>query len=126
MEGVVIKSTGDLYNVKINNNIIRCNFRGKNKLNNIFSNPIVSGDKVKVQLIDNQSGIIEKIVKRKKIESKVIFSGNQPKFSGKRPRDFKRDFEGSKIASSLPLTSKPFKCKANARLCIAAPPMAIK
>ena len=65
MEGVVIKSTGDLYNVKINNNIIRCNFRGKNKLNNIFSNPIVSGDKVKVQLIDNQSGIIEKIVKRK-------------------------------------------------------------
>ena len=65
MEGVVIKSTGDLYNVKINNNIIRCNFRGKNKLNNIFSNPIVSGDKVKVQLIDNQSGIIEKVVERK-------------------------------------------------------------
>ena len=65
MEGVVIKSTGDLYNVKINNNIIRCNFRGKNKLNNIFSNPIVSGDKVKVQLIDNQSGIIEKVIERK-------------------------------------------------------------
>ena len=65
MEGVVIKSTGDLYNVKINHNIIRCNYRGKNKLNNIFSNPIVSGDKVKVQLIDNQSGVIEKIVERK-------------------------------------------------------------
>ncbi len=65
MEGVVIKSTGDLYNVKINNNVVRCNYRGKNKLNNIFSNPIVSGDKVNVQLIDNQSGIIEKIIERK-------------------------------------------------------------
>lgn len=65
MEGVVIKSTGDLYNVKINHNIVRCNYRGKNKLNNIFSNPIVSGDKVNVQLIDNQSGIIEKIIERK-------------------------------------------------------------
>ena len=46
-------------NVKINNNVVRCNYRGKNKLNNIFSNPIVSGDKVNVQLIDNHYFIIQ-------------------------------------------------------------------
>lgn len=65
MEGVVIKSVGDIYNVKINNNIIKCNYRGKNKLNNVFSNPIVSGDKVIIQLLDNKNGIIEKIIERK-------------------------------------------------------------
>ena len=65
MEGVVIKSVGDLYNVKIDDNIIRCNYRGKNKLNNIFSNPIVSGDKVVIQLTDGKSGVIEKVIERK-------------------------------------------------------------
>ena len=34
MKGVVVKSVGDLYNVKINNSIIRCKYRKKNKLNN--------------------------------------------------------------------------------------------
>ena len=65
MKGVVVKSVGDLYNVKINNNIIRCNYRGKNKLKNEFSNPIVSGDKVEIKLLDEKSGIIEKVIERK-------------------------------------------------------------
>ena len=65
MKGVVVKSVGDLYNVKINNNIIRCNYRGKNKIKNEFSNPIVSGDKVEIKLLDEKSGIIEKVIERK-------------------------------------------------------------
>ncbi len=36
------------------------------------------------------------------------------------------DFDGSKISSSEPLTSKPLFLRAIARLCIALPPMAIK
>ena len=36
------------------------------------------------------------------------------------------DFDGSKIASSLPVTMYPLLCNASAKLCIAAPPMAMK
>ena len=58
--------------------------------------------------------------------SEVIFSGNQPISIGNIPFLSNRDFDGSKIASSLPETLYPLLCKANARLCIAAPPIAIK
>lgn len=36
--------------------------------------------------------------------SDVIFSGNQPISAGSRPRFSRRDFDGSKMASSLPVT----------------------
>ena len=58
--------------------------------------------------------------------SPVILSGNQPSLLGNNPKASNLDFEGSNITSSLPLTSYPLFCNANARLCIAAPPMAIK
>ena len=58
--------------------------------------------------------------------SEVIFSGNQPNSSGSSPLFSKRVLEGSKTASSLPVTWYPFSCNAMARLCIALPPMAIK
>ena len=58
--------------------------------------------------------------------SEVILSGNQPNSIGNNPFLSNRDLEGSKMASSLPVTWYPLLCKANAKLCIAAPPMAIK
>ena len=56
----------------------------------------------------------------------VIFSGNQPSSTGNNPFFSKRDLEGSKIASSLPVTWYPLLCNASARLCMAAPPIAMK
>ena len=67
MKGVVIKSVGNLYNVHVNNKIFKCNYRGKYKVSNNFSNPIVSGDLVEVEVIDKETGIIEKIYNRKTI-----------------------------------------------------------
>ena len=65
MKGVVIKSVGNLYNVQVNNKIFKCNYRGKYKVSNNFSNPIVSGDLVEVEVIDKETGVIEKIYNRK-------------------------------------------------------------
>ena len=56
----------------------------------------------------------------------VTFSGYQPNASGNNPLASNLDFEGSKIVSSLPVTLYPLLCNAKAKLCIAAPPMAIK
>src|SRR5690554_6489534 len=55
-----------------------------------------------------------------------IFSGNQPISLGISPAFFNLLYEGSNISSSEPVTKKPFCCKAKAKLCIAAPPIAIK
>ncbi len=82
MIGVIVKSVGDLYNVKINNKIIRCNYRGKNKLNNAFSNPIVSGDKVNIKLVDANSGIIEKVLDRKNYFIKKSLKDNKAHIIG--------------------------------------------
>ena len=46
--------------------------------------------------------------------------------SGSNPCDSSLDLDGSKIWSSEPVTSCPFFLSAIARLCIAAPPMAMK
>lgn len=65
MKGIVIKSVGNLYNVQVNDKILKCNYRGKYKLSNNFSNPVVSGDTVEVELIDKETGIIEEVYDRK-------------------------------------------------------------
>ena len=58
--------------------------------------------------------------------SAFIFSGNQPNSFGKIPAWSSLDFAGSYISSSEPETWYPFWCKAKAKLCITAPPTAIK
>lgn len=64
MIGLVIKSVGNLYTVKSANLLYKCNYRGKNKLDNNFSNPIVSGDMVEFDLIDKENGIIDRVLER--------------------------------------------------------------
>ena len=77
MKGVVIKTVGNLYTVQLNNKIFKCNYRGKNKLRNNFSNPIVSGDIVEVELIDKETGIIEDIYDRKNYFLKKSLKDNK-------------------------------------------------
>ena len=54
MNGVVIKSTGSWYQVKINNaDLVECRLKGKFRTKKIKStNPIVVGDKVVIDKID--------------------------------------------------------------------------
>ena len=65
MKGLVIKTVGNLYNVQVKDKIYKCNYRGKYKLSNNFSNPIVSGDIVEIIVNDEEIGIIEEIYDRK-------------------------------------------------------------
>ena len=50
IEGLVVKSYGKLCNVKVDNLTYKCEVRGKYKLSNKFSNPVVSGDKVEISI----------------------------------------------------------------------------
>ena len=66
MKGIVIKSYGDTCKIKVSDSIYRCKIRGKHRLKNNFSNPIVSGDFVDIILSGEKGyGIIEKIYERK-------------------------------------------------------------
>src|SRR5664279_3516334 len=58
--------------------------------------------------------------------SLVIFAGFHPHFAGRRPYFSSLDLDGSNISSSDPETVYPLLCKAIARLCITAPPIAMK
>ena len=66
MNGVVIKSTGSWYQVKSeNNDFLECRLKGKFRLKGIKStNPIVVGDKVKIEQSDD-SFMIVKLYDRK-------------------------------------------------------------
>ena len=66
MKGIVIKSYGDTCKIKVSDSIYRCKIRGKHRLKNNFSNPIVSGDFVDI-ILSGEKGyrIIEKIYERK-------------------------------------------------------------
>lgn len=77
MKGIVIKSVGNLYNVQVNDKILKCNYRGKYKLSNNFSNPVVSGDTVEVELIDKETGIIEEVYDRKNYFLKKSLKDNK-------------------------------------------------
>ena len=63
MKGLITKSTGKWYDVKINNKIYKTILRGKLKIDNQLTNPIASGDYV--ELIKNKDVIINNIYKRK-------------------------------------------------------------
>lgn len=66
MEGIILKATGNLYQVKsLNGKLIKCRLKGKFRIKNIKStNPIVVGDRVEV-VEENQSWIITKLYNRK-------------------------------------------------------------
>jgi len=68
-KGLVIKTTGNRYRVKFNDEIIHCILRGKFKKTGFRStNPIAVGDYVGFNFEDNKSyGIINKIFDRKNI-----------------------------------------------------------
>ena len=77
MKGTVIKTVGNLYTVETENKIFKCNYRGKNKLNNRFSNPIVSGDIVEFIQSDKENGIIEEVYDRKNYFLKKSLKNNK-------------------------------------------------
>ncbi len=66
MEGLVIKSTGSWYDVKVDDDkIIKCRIRGKLKMKDMkVTNPVAVGDKVKLDLESDGNGIIHTILPR--------------------------------------------------------------
>jgi len=65
--GVVIKSTGSWYNVKlINGNTVSCRIKGKFRIKGIKStNPVTVGDIVDVDILENKDVLITNIHERK-------------------------------------------------------------
>ncbi len=61
MKGTVIKTTGDLYEVKSENgDVLECRLKGKFRTKGIKStSPVVVGDKVRVEQTDESSMIVE-------------------------------------------------------------------
>ena len=83
MKGIVIKSYGDTCNIKVSDSIYRCKIRGKHRLKNNFSNPIVSGDFVDIILSGEKGyGIIEKIYERKNYFIKKSIKENKAHLIG--------------------------------------------
>lgn len=66
-KGVVIKSTGSWYSVKLKNNtILNCRIKGKFRIKDIKStNPVTVGDIVNVEISDNNDPLIVHIHNRK-------------------------------------------------------------
>lgn len=60
-KGIIVKNISNLYNVETENNIFLCEARGKFKKNGIT--PAV-GDRVQINSIDEQKGIIEEVLER--------------------------------------------------------------
>ena len=61
MQGLIINNISNIYDVKVGNNVYRCNARGKFKNEDIV--PLV-GDKVELTIVDKEKkeAIIEKII----------------------------------------------------------------
>ena len=66
MEGIVVKSTGNIYDIIINNNVlVKGYLQGRLRLeNNVFTNPVVVGDRVFLNK-EGQDYFINKIFKIK-------------------------------------------------------------
>lgn len=66
MEGIVVKSTGNLYDIITNNNVfVKAYLQGRLRLeNNMLTNPVVVGDRVSLKK-EGQNYFINKIFKRK-------------------------------------------------------------
>ena len=60
-KGIIVKNISNLYNVETENNIFLCEARGKFKKSGIT--PAV-GDRVQINSIDEQKGIIEEVLER--------------------------------------------------------------
>ena len=77
MIGLVIKSTGKNSLVKAKNKVYKCTLRGNFRLENNFSNPIVSGDLVKIEIVNNENGIITEIFERDNLFIKKSLKDNK-------------------------------------------------
>ena len=77
MIGLVIKSTGKNSLVKTKNRVYKCTLRGNFRLENNFSNPIVSGDLVKIEIVNNENGIITEIFERENLFIKKSLKDNK-------------------------------------------------
>ena len=77
MIGLVIKSTGKNSLVKAKNKVYKCTLRGNFRLENNFSNPIVSGDLVKIEIVNNENGIITEIFERENLFIKKYLKDNK-------------------------------------------------
>ena len=77
MIGLVIKSTGKNSLVKAKNKVYKCTLRGNFRLENNFSNPIVSGDLVKIEIDNNENGIITEIFERENLFIKKSLKDNK-------------------------------------------------
>ena len=77
MNGLVIKSTGKNSLVKAKNKVYKCTLRGNFRLENNFSNPIVSGDLVKIEIVNNENGIITEIFERENLFIKKSLKDNK-------------------------------------------------
>ena len=77
MIGLVIKSTGKNSLVKAKNKVYKCTLRGNFRLENNFSNPIVSGDLVKIEIVNNENGIITEILERENLFIKKTLKDNK-------------------------------------------------
>ena len=60
-KGIIVKNISNLYKVETENNIFLCEARGKFKKSGIT--PAV-GDRVQINSIDEQKGIIEEVLER--------------------------------------------------------------
>jgi len=76
MIGLVIKSTGKNTIVKAKNKVYKCTLRGNFRQENNFSNPIVSGDLVKIEIVNN-NGIITEILERENLFIKKSLKDNK-------------------------------------------------
>ena len=65
--GIVVKSTGSWYNVKLENGeVLACRIRGKFKLGEIkLTNPVAVGDIVDIEMESNLNGMIVQILPRR-------------------------------------------------------------
>ncbi len=77
MIGLVIKSTGKNSLVKAKNKVYKCTLKGNFRLENNFSNPIVSGDLVKIEMVNNENGIITEILERENLFIKKSLKDNK-------------------------------------------------
>ena len=77
MIGLVIKSSGKNSLVKAKNKVYKCTLRGNFRLENNFSNPIVSGDLVKIEIVNNENGIITEIFERENLFIKKSLKDNK-------------------------------------------------
>ena len=67
VEGIVYKSQGSLYGVQTEEGFLRCWLKGNLKQEDLgVVDPVAVGDRVMVTVIDNQQGVIEKILPRKR------------------------------------------------------------